>query len=88
MHAVFTGADLVGVNGLPCGWLITGTDGKPMHEPAHPVLALGKARHVGDPVAMVIADTPDLAKDAAEQIVVDYEDRRRPPGRSLSLRCQ
>src|SRR6185503_9007949 len=32
--AIFTGADLAGVNGLPCGWLITGTDGKPMHEQA------------------------------------------------------
>src|SRR4029078_1632856 len=30
---VFTGADLRGVNGLPCGWLITGSDGKPMNEP-------------------------------------------------------
>ena len=36
--AIFTGADLAGVNGLPCGWLITGTDGKPMNEPPHPVL--------------------------------------------------
>ena len=40
--AVFTGADLDGVNGLPCGWLITGTDGKPMKEPPHPVLAQGQ----------------------------------------------
>lgn len=56
--AVFTGADLEGVNGLPCGWLITGTDGKPMNEPPHPVLAQGKVRHVGDPVALVVAETP------------------------------
>jgi carbon-monoxide dehydrogenase large subunit len=39
--AIFTGEDLTGVNGLPCGWLITGTDGKPMNEPPHPVLAQG-----------------------------------------------
>ena len=71
--AVFTGADLEGVNGLPCGWLITGTDGKPMNEPPHPVLAQGKVRHVGDPVALVIAETPHEAKDAAELIDVDYE---------------
>ena len=71
--AVFTGEDLVGVNGLPCGWLITGTDGKPMNEPPHPVLAKGKVRHVGDPVAMVIAQTRHQAKDAAEAIAVDYE---------------
>ena len=71
--AVFTGADLTGINGLPCGWLITGTDGKPMNEPPHPVLAQGKVRHVGDPVALVIAETPHEAKDAAELIDVDYE---------------
>src|SRR5690242_16428512 len=71
--AVFTGADLQGVNGLPCGWLITGTDGKPMNEPPHPVLAQGKVRHVGDPVALVIAESAHEAKDAAEAIGVDYE---------------
>src|SRR5512141_278005 len=70
---VFTGADLTGVNGLPCGWLITGTDGKPMNEPPHPVLAQGKVRYVGDPVALVVAETPNQAKDAAEQIDVDYD---------------
>src|SRR5437762_2382125 len=71
--AIFTGDDLTGVNGLPCGWLITGTDGKPMNEPPHPVLAQGKVRYVGDAVALVIAETPDQAKDAAEAIVVDYD---------------
>src|SRR5512143_2833245 len=71
--AIFIGADLEGVNGLPCGWLITGTDGKPMNEPPHPVLAQGKVRYVGDAVALVIAETPNQAKDAAELIAVDYE---------------
>ncbi|HLZ64923.1 MAG TPA: xanthine dehydrogenase family protein molybdopterin-binding subunit [Aliidongia sp.] len=72
--AVFTGADLAaaGVGGLPCGWLITDKHGKPMVEPPHPVLAQGKVRHVGDPVAVVIAETRDQAKDAAELIAVDY----------------
>ncbi len=73
MVAIYTGADLTGVNGLPCGWLITGTDGKPMNEPPHPVLAQGKVRHVGDQVALVIAETLHQAKDAAELIDVDYE---------------
>ncbi|TMI02189.1 MAG: xanthine dehydrogenase family protein molybdopterin-binding subunit [Betaproteobacteria bacterium] len=68
-----TGADLTGVNGLPCGWLITGTDGQPMKEPPHPVLAQDKVRYVGDGIALVIAETPDQAKDAAELIDVDYE---------------
>ena len=71
--AIFTGEDLTGVNGLPCGWLITGTDGKPMNEPPHPVLAQGKVRHVGDQVALVIAESANQAKDAAELIEVDYE---------------
>src|SRR4030081_2850019 len=71
--AIFTSEDLVGVNGLPCGWLITGTDGKPMNEPPHPVLAQGKVRYVGDGVALVIAETLAEAKDAAELIAVDYE---------------
>ena len=71
--AVYTGADLEGVNGLPCGWLITSVDGTPMKEPPHPVLAKGKVRYVGDHVAMVVAETRNQAKDAAELIEVDYE---------------
>ncbi len=71
--AIFTGEDLTGVNGLPCGWLITGTDSKPMNEPPHPVLAQGKVRHVGDQLALVVAETLHQAKDAAELIEVDYE---------------
>jgi carbon-monoxide dehydrogenase large subunit len=61
------------MGGLPCGWLINNPDGSPMKEPPHPVLALGKARHVGDQVAMVIADSLEQAKNAAEAVVVDYE---------------
>jgi aerobic carbon-monoxide dehydrogenase large subunit len=73
---IFTGADLAEakVGGLPCGWLITSKDGTPMKEPAHPVLAQGKVRHVGDQVALVVADTYLQARDAAELIEVDYEE--------------
>jgi carbon-monoxide dehydrogenase large subunit len=73
---IFTGADLAEakVNGLPCGWLIHSKDGSPMKEPAHPVLAQGKVRHVGDQVALVVAETAMQAKDAAELIEVDYEE--------------
>ncbi|MGZ5846490.1 MAG: xanthine dehydrogenase family protein molybdopterin-binding subunit, partial [Ramlibacter sp.] len=74
VRRVFTGKDMEGkVNGLPCGWLITGTDGNPMKEPPHPVLAQGKVRYVGDQVAMVVADTLQQARDAAEAVQVDYE---------------
>ncbi len=72
---IFTGADLAEakVGGLPCGWLIHNKDGSPMKEPAHPVLAQGKVRHVGDQVALIVAETASLAKDAAELIDIDYE---------------
>ncbi|MBL8513897.1 MAG: xanthine dehydrogenase family protein molybdopterin-binding subunit [Betaproteobacteria bacterium] len=71
---IFTGKDLEGkMGGLPCGWLITDVNGQPMKEPPHPVLALGKARYVGDRVAVVIADSIKQAKDAAEAIDVDYD---------------
>jgi aerobic carbon-monoxide dehydrogenase large subunit len=73
---IFTGADLAEakVGGLPCGWLIHSKDGSPMKEPPHPVLAQGKVRHVGDQVALVVAETLTQAKDAAELIEVDYEE--------------
>jgi CO/xanthine dehydrogenase Mo-binding subunit len=73
--AIFTGADVAKakINGLPCGWLITDVNGQPMKEPAHPVLAQGKVRYVGDHVAVVIAETCFQAKDAAELVQVDYE---------------
>jgi aerobic carbon-monoxide dehydrogenase large subunit len=72
--AVYTGADIpAAVGGLPCGWLITGTDGKPMKEPKHPILAQGKVRYVGDAVAIVIAERPEEAKEAAALVEVDYE---------------
>jgi carbon-monoxide dehydrogenase large subunit len=72
--AVFVGADMAAENigGLPCGWQIHNKDGSPMAEPPHPVIAVGKVRHVGDPVAVVVAETRAQARDAAEAIVVDY----------------
>ncbi|MGC4397497.1 xanthine dehydrogenase family protein molybdopterin-binding subunit [Hydrogenophaga sp. T2] len=72
---VFDGADIAAdkIAGLPCGWLITDTNGQPMKEPPHPVLAQGKVRYVGDHVAIVIADTVENARNAAELVEVDYE---------------
>ena len=73
--AVFTGADIVkaGLGTLICGWVITGKNGEPHKAPAHPLLAVDTVRHVGDPVAVVIAETYAQAKDAAEQVEVKYE---------------
>jgi len=71
---VLTGDDLAHdkVGGLICGWMIHNKDGSPMKAGAHPALAQGKVRYVGDHVAVVIAETYSQAKDAAEKIVVDY----------------
>jgi len=74
VKAIFVGEDMAAesIGGIPCGWQIHNKDGSPMAEPMHPALALGKVRHVGDPVAVVIAETKAQARDAAEAIVVDY----------------
>ncbi len=71
---IFTGKDFEGIGGLPCGWCVTDRDGKPMQEPAHPVLAQGKVRHVGDPIAVVVAETYEQARDAAEAVEVDIKE--------------
>ena len=73
--AVYTGADLAAakVGGLPCGWLITDVKGQPMKEPPYPVLAQGKVRHVGERVAVVVAESAAQARDAAELVEVDYQ---------------
>lgn len=71
---VFTSTDMAGLGGVPCGWQVTDKNGDPMKEPMHPILAAGKVRHVGDPIAVVVAETLDQAKDAAEQIEVMITD--------------
>ena len=73
--AVYTGEDLEadGVGGLICGWTITQPNGETHKAPKHPVIAVGKVRHVGEVVAMVLAESQHQAKDAAELIEVDDE---------------
>ena len=66
--AIFTGADMTGVNSLPCGWLLP-----ELKVPPHMPLAGGAARYVGDPVAVVIANTQDAAQDAADKVKVTWE---------------
>ncbi len=74
--AIFTGADFAAdkLGGLTCGWMITSRDGTPMKAGTRPVLALDTVRYVGDHIAVVIADTYAMARDAAEKIDVDYEE--------------
>lgn len=72
--AIFTGEDYATdqKGGLPCGWLIKNKDGSNMVEPPHPPLVRDRVRHVGDQVALVLAETYLQARNAAEQIEIDY----------------
>src|SRR3989449_4587478 len=76
--AVFTGKDMTGVNSLPCGWDLRKEKNIPgvvqdLAMVPHMPLTSDVARHVGDPVAVVIADSQDAASDAAEKVAVDWE---------------
>ncbi len=73
--AVYTSADLKadGIGNLPCGIPLKNRDGSDRADPPHPVLADGAVRHVGDPVAFIVAETHQAARDAAELIMVDYD---------------
>src|SRR6516165_4728547 len=73
--AVFTGTDYAndGIAMPKAAMPRKKRDGSPMFAPQRPALVVDRARYVGDPVAMVIAETLAQAKDAAERVVVDYE---------------
>ena len=70
VRAIYTSADLNadGIGGLPCAVALKNRDGSDMPMPPHPVLADGVVRHVGDPVAFIVAETQQAARDAAEAI--------------------
>ena len=68
---VFTAADLADLGALPCNVPVASL--RPMIIPPRTALAAGRVRHVGDPVAFVVADTRDAARNAAEAVVVDYD---------------
>ncbi|HEY0422983.1 MAG TPA: xanthine dehydrogenase family protein molybdopterin-binding subunit, partial [Rhodopila sp.] len=67
---IYTHDDISGLGLLPCATLVATVS--PMIVPPRPALASGKVRHVGDPVAFVVAETAMAARDAAEQVLVDY----------------
>lgn len=73
--AVLNGEEMAadGVGSLPAGWQVDFKNGDTMKEPPHPPLAVGKVRHVGDAVVVVIAESREQAKDAAELVKIDYE---------------
>ena len=73
--AVLTGADVKadGLGEIPCMIPVTNADGSQRGETPRPLLATDRVRHVGDPVALVVAETLAQAKDAAELIEIDYD---------------
>jgi carbon-monoxide dehydrogenase large subunit len=74
--AVITGADLAAAgagNGLPCMIPMENRDGSQGIHKERPILCTERVRHVGDPVVFVVAESLAQAKDAAEQVMVDYE---------------
>jgi carbon-monoxide dehydrogenase large subunit len=73
VHAVYTSEDLraEGIGPLPCIAQVATLE--PLIVPPRPALAEGAVRHVGEPVAFIVADTPTGARDAAEAIEVAYE---------------
>jgi carbon-monoxide dehydrogenase large subunit len=73
--AVLTGTDMAadGVGPMRTLWPIRSYDGAPMAEPPRWALARDRVRHVGEAVAIVLAETRDAALDAAERVEVDYE---------------
>ncbi|MBM3528494.1 MAG: xanthine dehydrogenase family protein molybdopterin-binding subunit [Alphaproteobacteria bacterium] len=75
VHAVLTGVDYQadGIGTMPSMAPYKRRDGSAMYLPHRPAIAVGRAMHVGYPVAVVIADTLDIARDAAERVVVDYK---------------
>lgn len=72
--AIYTGAHVADVNGVPCGWQVNFKNGAPMKEPKHPLLVADKARYVGDAIAIVIARSKEEAADAAQAVEVEYEE--------------
>jgi carbon-monoxide dehydrogenase large subunit len=74
--AVLTGKQVAEdeLGGLPCGWMIHSKDGGEMKQPLHPVMAATKVNYVGEPVALVVAESFDEAKNAAEHVSVIYEE--------------
>jgi len=63
-----------GIADLPCGWAVNSKDGSPMVVAPHPTMAVDRVNYVGEPLGVIIAETLQVARDAAEQVFVDYEE--------------
>lgn len=82
VEGVYTAADLdaEGIGGLPCDVRIDMVQA--LVTPPRPALARDRVRHVGDPVAFVVASSPEAARDGSEAIAVTYDDL--PPAIGLT----
>jgi carbon-monoxide dehydrogenase large subunit len=73
VRLVLTGADIADYGSMPCQGVIKPSDEETMWVPPYPLLASGEVKHVGDAIALIVADTHDLARDAAEAVEIDWE---------------
>src|SRR5207237_10263841 len=71
--AVFTGADVAGLGTMSMTLKRKRPDGGPMFARPHHGLSRDRARYVGDPIALVVAETRAQAEDAADLVQIDYE---------------
>ncbi len=74
VRAVLSGKDMAddGIGGLPCGWMVKGVDGEDMRQPPRPPLAVERVAFVGEPYAIVVADSRQAARDAAELVRTEF----------------
>lgn len=82
---VLTGDDVADLGNLPCDARMPNADGSPLVVPPRPLLNLTTVRHVGDPIAFVVAETLEQANDAAEAIDVQYEPLDVTVGTDMAL---
>jgi carbon-monoxide dehydrogenase large subunit len=68
VRGVFVAADLEELGPMPCLAAV-----KPLNLPPRTALATGRVRHVGDPVAFIVADSAEIAREASERIEIDYD---------------
>ena len=73
VHLVLTASDVAGLKPMPCRTLFPQPNGKPITAREIPVLCKDIVRHVGEGVALIVADSVDEAKDAAELLEIEYE---------------
>jgi carbon-monoxide dehydrogenase large subunit len=85
--AVLNGSQLKddGIGDIICGWMIHSKDGSPMNMGANPALAVDTVRHVGQAVAVVVAETKAQAREAADAVNVDWQELPAVAGADAAL---